>query len=494
MVAFHCGSTFAMRYDVASNTWSNSSAVTQYGVFQGVGAVTDPTSGLVYLAGGYTGSRNSMSVYDFDTDSFQPNSLPLPDPATIFAARAYYGNVFSIRRKSILYFGGYDNSLKPIPEDNVVSEYVPSTGTWQSLVTSGAPPVMRSDHCMATNDDGSLVVIYGGRVGGMPSFLNDLYILDTATQIWRPGTGGLVRSYTACTIAGNQLIIWGGIDSYSEHVGPDVQIYNIDTNTWITTYTPPDSYIGKNSTLPGTSTPLPDGEGSSPHVGAIAGGAVGGLALIMAAILLFVFLRRKRESRYSKSLVNSDFEEEDRKPAAQQPSRTDEEEMRTLRAHIQTQQEELEMQRRLLIMQQERNQEYQRQQLLLQQQQLQQQQEELYPSGYSYQPPVIFGAGTSTPEPHSYELASVPVILPTSHYHPPAPSAFNSYPPQPYQPVSSPAQSHTILTVATVGETMSPVLSRVNTLPVHDGGSVDNTQTTNQNPGNPQLGARERQR
>ncbi|KAF9996486.1 Leucine-zipper-like transcriptional regulator 1 [Entomortierella chlamydospora] len=462
MIAFHCGSVFAMRYDVASNTWTNSSTFEEYGYFQGIGAVTDPSSGLVYLAGGYTTcDRNSMSIYDFDTDSFQPNSPSLPNPATVFAARAYYGNVFSKQRNSILYFGGYNSSLEPIPKHNVVSEYVPTTGYWQSLITSGVPPAMRSDHCMTTNDDGSLVIIYGGRVGA--NFVNDLYILDTVAQTWRSGTGGMARVYAACTIAGNQLLIWGGRDAYNEIVSTDVEIYNIDTDTWVTTYTPPDSYTSKNST--------PNGKGSSSHAGAIAGGVVGGLALIMAAILLFIFRRRRRESRYSRSLANSDYEEEDRKPAAQPTSDTNEEEVRVLRAHIQTQQEELDMQRRLLIMQQERNQEYQRQQLILQQQQLQQDQEELYPSGYSYQPPVNFGTGASTPEPHNYESVEIPLVAQTSTYHPPTPSAINPYPPQPYQPALSPEPSEAMISVTTFG----------NTRPL-------------ENPGNPQFGARERLR
>ncbi|KAF9172522.1 hypothetical protein BGX21_005387 [Mortierella sp. AD011] len=458
MIAFHCGSVFAMRYEVASNTWTNSSVFEKYGYFQGIGAVTDPSSGLVYLAGGYTTSnRNSMSIYDFDTDSFQPNSPSLPNPATVFAARAYYGNVFSKQRNSILYFGGYNSTLDSIPKHNVVSEYVPSTGYWQSLITSGAPPAMRSDHCMTANDDGSLIIIYGGRVGA--NFVNDLYILDTATQIWRSGTGGMARAYAACTIAGNQLLIWGGEDAYKEIVSTDVEIYNIDTDTWITTYTPPDSYTGENST--------PSVKHS--HAGAITGGVVGCLALIIAAILLFVFRRRRRESRYSRSLANSDYEEEDRKPAAQPTSDANVEEVRALRAHIQTQQEELEMQRRLLIMQQERNQEYQRQQLILQQQQLQQDQEELYPLGYSYQPPVNFG--TSTLEPHNYESVGIPLVTQTSTYHPPAPSTINSYPPQPYQPSPSPEPSEAMISVATSG----------NTRPL-------------ESLGNPQFGARERLR
>ncbi|KAF9199447.1 hypothetical protein BGZ49_010448 [Haplosporangium sp. Z 27] len=475
MIAFHCGTPFAMRYNVAKNTWNASSATAVNGVFQGIGAVTDPLSGSVYLAGGYTGNRDTMSIYSFSSDSFLPNSELLPTSG-MFQSRAYYSNVYSKQRQSILYFGGYNSSLLPLVQNNVITEYVPASDSWQTLVTTGIPPEMRSDHCMATNDNGTLVVIYGGRRSGA-GFVNDIYILDTISQTWRTGTSGLVRAYAVCVIAGNQLLVWGGVDMYSNNVDSDVQIYNIDSDTWISTYTPPKSYFNSgNNPIMGPNTPSPSVPAASSNVGAIVGGVVGGLAAVIAAALLFVFFRRKRGNQYTKSLVNSEPEDDQyQKASTTQKSRGgQEEEMKNLRAHIMSQQEELEMQRRLLIRQQERNQEYQRQlnqQELKHQHALQPPKTEIIQLVNNYQPsktevlqpiilsqaPVIFEAGPSTSIGNYNDSIKVPVPTPQGYYHPPPPlvSQPNSISSQFYPATSSPASSHAMLTVAT-GSDSSP--------------------------------------
>ncbi|KAF9114374.1 hypothetical protein BGX27_011007 [Mortierella sp. AM989] len=302
---------------------------------------------------------------------------------------------------NILYFGGYNISMKSNRQDNVVSEYIPSTGIWQTLLTSGPSPAMRADHCMTANDDGSLIVIYGGSLAGS-TFLNDIYILNTISQTWSMGTAGMTRAYATCTIAGDQLLVWGGLDGYKELANTDVQIYNIHKNAWVTTYIPPASYIDTNPTQRTPSSPLPSDESS--NAASIAGGIAGGLVVIAGVILLFIFLRRKRGGQYELSLINTKYEEDyDSTPARQQTSRNEEEELRDLRAHILTQQEELDMQRRVLIAQQEQNQEHHRQQIQLFQQQQEQQPRECYQAGYPYQPPITHGAGVATPEPLVFE-------------------------------------------------------------------------------------------
>ncbi len=134
-------------------------------------------------------------------------------------------------------------------------------------------------------------------------FLNDLYILDTVTQTWRQGAPGPTRVYAACAVAGNQLLLWGGLNESKNRVDSTVHIYNFDLNTWGSSYTPPPSYLG-SAKIP----PPQAGEGGSEgergvngqvssgsNVAAIAGGVAGGLVVILAAIL-FVVCRRKRSN------------------------------------------------------------------------------------------------------------------------------------------------------------------------------------------------------
>ncbi|KAG0347144.1 hypothetical protein BGZ54_005020, partial [Gamsiella multidivaricata] len=56
MVTFHSNSSanasFAYHYSVVTGQWTQSTVQAQFGSNEGVGAVTDPNTGLVYLAGG----------------------------------------------------------------------------------------------------------------------------------------------------------------------------------------------------------------------------------------------------------------------------------------------------------------------------------------------------------------------------------------------------------------------------------------------------------
>ncbi|KAF9435838.1 hypothetical protein BGZ76_005413 [Entomortierella beljakovae] len=254
-----------------------------------------------------------MTVYDFNSDAFQSNSKLLPDPKQAFNSRAYYGNAYSKKRNSILYFGGYTGSLESISQDNVVTEYIPGTGIWQTLKTTGTAPPMRADHCMTSNDDGTIVVIFGGRSSQGNTFLSDLYILDTVRLDWVTGAPGVIRAYVACTIAGDQFLAWGGVDGNDLVAGSGMLIYNLSSNSWVTSYTPPPSYVHDTPTT-ATKTTVPQGSsttspssvgGESSNAGIIAGGVVGAIAVIAIALLVYRFRFANRRSHRRSSLVNS---------------------------------------------------------------------------------------------------------------------------------------------------------------------------------------------
>ncbi|KAG0090701.1 hypothetical protein BGZ93_009195 [Podila epicladia] len=379
MATFHSGgTTFAFRYNVDTDTWQQSRLTAQFAGYQGVSAVTDPNTGLAYLPGSYTdGSRNSMNIYNFDTDAMV--QVDLPPASSLFPNRAYYSIAWSQKRMSAIIFGGYNASLGAIPGGyNAVTEFVPSSGTWANMSTTGVGPSARADTCMTSNDDGSLVIVYGGRPYNNAPYTGEVFILDTVAKTWRQGTSGPVRIYTTCVIAGDQLLIWGGVDQTT--VAPaTIYIYNIASNTWVTQYTPPASYLVPKT----TPTPEDGSGGSEPNAGAIAGGVVGGLAVI-CAIVLFVLWRRRRADGYSYGNSNDDNEGKHSSPPTSLPAKAmtrEEEEIHQMRVQLQNQQEQLDLQRRLLQLQQE-------------QQHLNSQQQ----SQYNYQPPTFYStAGVSGP-------------------------------------------------------------------------------------------------
>ncbi|KAG0289820.1 Acyl-CoA-binding domain-containing protein 5 [Linnemannia gamsii] len=192
----------------------------------------------------------------------------------------------------------------------MVSEFKPDTQTWGTMVTTGTTPTMRADHCIVPNEDGTKVVVYGGRLENN-TVIGDISILDTATQTWTAGAIGPPRMYAACAVAGDQLIIWGGKAADDLPPPNDLIIYNIVTRTWVSQYTPPASYRDlkdppalTRTTAPWPVSPQKGVVGSTDDttaskslpVGAIVGGIVAGLVLVVVCVWFFVF-RRRRQTR-----------------------------------------------------------------------------------------------------------------------------------------------------------------------------------------------------
>ncbi|KAG0070996.1 hypothetical protein BGZ89_011881 [Linnemannia elongata] len=248
MIVFRAGEpNYIRRYIVASGNWSLSKVNLTYGNREGVGAVTDPNNGLVYIARGYTDiNERSVDVYNVDTDNL--SELPLPPATSFLAQRTYYGNVWCQPRKSILYFGGYALETQPAPISPDITEFVPSNQTWSTLKTNGEPPSLRADHCMTINEYGTRMVVYGGSPNDQSPMSGEVFMFDTTTLTWTKGKAGEPRAYATCTIAGNQLLIWGGMTANKTVASRDVMIYNMDNDTWVQGYVPPAWYLNPSAT------------------------------------------------------------------------------------------------------------------------------------------------------------------------------------------------------------------------------------------------------
>jgi hypothetical protein len=170
------------------------------------------------------------------------------------------------------------------------------------------------------------VVLFGGRLWAESVIVsNEVFVLDVDSGNWTQGvSANQPRMYPACTVAGNQLIVWGGRTAENVLAPPEILIYDFVLRNWTTRYTAPPSYANLNpppkivrttppwattsptssSSSPGvlipTPTPTPTGTTPTPNPnpGVVAAGVVGGLGLIAAFIGVF-FLRylRKRNRR-----------------------------------------------------------------------------------------------------------------------------------------------------------------------------------------------------
>ncbi|KAK5805636.1 hypothetical protein F5H01DRAFT_74851 [Linnemannia elongata] len=327
MFVFHLrDSDKPMQYNVRKNTWSVTNYTFNNMIQQGINVVTDPNTGLMYLPGGYSALNLDGTTETFKKlETFDPLTLSvrqtdLPTSTDVFPVRWYYGNVWSQVKNAVLYFGGNNPNGKTSPQtvENVVTAFSPASMLFFTWNAGGTVPEMRVDHCMAANEDGSKVLIYGGRLR-TNVVSKDVFVLDVMGQTWTQGiSANQSRMYTACTVAGDQLLIWGGSSADGVMAPAEMLIYDYVKRNWTTQYTPPASYASlkppppivrtappwataaptsstKASTTPTqiptatpTSTPTPNS-----NTGAITAGVVGGLALAAAVIGVFFFRHRR---------------------------------------------------------------------------------------------------------------------------------------------------------------------------------------------------------
>ncbi|KAF9986204.1 hypothetical protein BGZ75_002084 [Mortierella antarctica] len=306
------------KYHIASNSWEPSAVKVQDPTKEGLQAVEDQASGLVYLAGGFQSDDSQMYVYNVDYDSISK----FPMPSDYMEDRKDYAAVYLKSRKSILYFGGSTSSSSSsgggsgggqISAD-LVTEFIPSTGSWTTLNIHSQNPPHRTDFCMVANDDGSKVVVFGGRLdnGG---YAKDLWVLDVATLTWTQGPSWVEpRMSTTCTVAGSMFIAWGGSNGLWTVDGTAI-LYDLDHGQYVSAYVPPPSYASSNggegvqSRSPAGNPDHANGnadvstdERSKSNAMLVVGGIIGAVFLLACLILVTVFMRKHRKQIQSQCI------------------------------------------------------------------------------------------------------------------------------------------------------------------------------------------------
>ncbi|KAK3833250.1 MAG: hypothetical protein J3R72DRAFT_231613 [Linnemannia gamsii] len=302
---FHLSeSNSLVQYNVQNDTWQNSPAKFPDAKLKGVSAVTDPRTGLIYLAGGYQEVKVNvpylklMDIFDPVTQSIL--TIDLPDPTQIFPARQYYGNVWSKHLNSIVYWGGWNTSHMGQEQTlNGVTTLFTDTMTWSTMTTQGVAPGKRVFHCMAVNEDGTMLAIYGGKNSNI-TVDGELWVLNLVTSSWSQEPTGPPRAFAACTIAGDQFLIWGGLINENVIAPAEMIIYSFSTSTYVKQYTPPAFYMDLKPppSLTRTTAPWATDELKQFPVGVAIGGGVGGLVLIGAIAGFFTLRKRHRHDQF----------------------------------------------------------------------------------------------------------------------------------------------------------------------------------------------------
>ncbi|KAF9935144.1 hypothetical protein FBU30_007523 [Linnemannia zychae] len=260
----------------------------------GLQAVAHPKTGIVYTPTGY--NNTNMSIFDFSTNTISSATLP---PQSFGGWRFYTFNWNELRQTFFLYGG----QGKPGP--SYFYEFDASKMQWTELITKGTVPPRLRAACMAPAYNGSKMVLFGGNPPGADS-VGTLFILDVPTMTWSQGPStdpSQNRSQMACTVSGDNFIAWGGIrftpgSSGKPTIPMSVEplIYNIYTGEWTTRYVR--ATLGIKAVSKKTSK----------NIGAIIGGAVGGIALLLViAFLAFIMIRRRRQDKYDHQNLPEEF-------------------------------------------------------------------------------------------------------------------------------------------------------------------------------------------
>ncbi|KAG0081082.1 hypothetical protein BGZ92_000362 [Podila epicladia] len=292
-------------YDITSDSWKLAMSRTGLpdDIREGMRAVVDPNSGLVYI-----NSNLYMHVFDPRDNMIKRTTLIEGD---IMPTRKFAGVAYLKSRQKIIYMGGL-TGFNMYGFNMDISEYSPQTEGWTVWKTKGDGPSLRTDHCLATNEDGSIVVVYGGRIpksnpnDPATEFTGSLHVLNVTTETWTQEQSTSSRLYVTCVIIGDQFIVWGGSNGSITYLGPPT-IYSLTQKKWVESYTAP-AYMKSLATVTGPlSVPTPptptsssgskneSKASSSPNLGAILGGVFGGLFVLTVASTIHLCLRRRED-------------------------------------------------------------------------------------------------------------------------------------------------------------------------------------------------------
>ncbi|KAF9174146.1 hypothetical protein BGX21_007622 [Mortierella sp. AD011] len=278
-------------YDIETGSWSvNTQSPANSSPQMGLKAVTDSSSGLVYIPSGANQGNNMM---EYNPTTGASRSLPMPSEFAGYGL-AYYSVVWSTQRNSILLYGGHLITANYSANEQLF-EYKPSTSTWSLVNTTGQSPGNVENHCAVAANGGAKMVVFGGQ-NPATTQLGGIYILDIPSLTWVEGADigqALSRSNMACTVSGDNFVAWGGdrFGEISEAMGTPV-IYNLKSNQWTTQYS-----------LSGADV-VPAGSSNKTKVGAAIGASIG--ALVMLALIgYFVFRRTQRSMDSQKDIESS---------------------------------------------------------------------------------------------------------------------------------------------------------------------------------------------
>ncbi|KAG0242849.1 hypothetical protein BGX31_011512, partial [Mortierella sp. GBA43] len=287
MFTFSYGNGYV--YDVRTNIWSIEMTNLPVGIFNM--AASDMETGLVYIpcSGFSMTGPVEPGLLELDLKAKTVNNRVLLEPTTLI----YYFGTWSAPLRSILFYTG----------NRTLYTYTPSKvdGTsngWGTFETTGGSfsTNVPLNVCFVSAHNGStMVLLFRDSEGRM-----NVNVLDVETRTWKSGPFDTVTNAIACSVSGDQLISYGMSNKNTTTSPNSVSVYNMKTEKWVTTYTPPPPQpMPTSPTQPGSNTDSntdsADDHSNKTVIIIVVTGVL--LAIILTSIATYIGATKRSKSR-----------------------------------------------------------------------------------------------------------------------------------------------------------------------------------------------------
>lgn len=237
-------------YDIAADTWSSAAPLPD--TIYGAGSTI--IGNKIYVVGGCnngspTGFKNTLYIYDIDSNSWSTGAIYPGGPKEYICAVALNGKLYAS--------GGDGNNAGSVWIKNDLFEYNPETDTWTAKQSM---PVPKSYHGMVAVN-GKIYAIGGAENSATLS--KSVFEYDINTDSWTEKAAmPNSRILFASTAKGNNIYIIGGTSAVNAATEKTVYIYNVDTDTWTSGEDTLSARLGAKSVLYGNDIYLMGGVSS----------------------------------------------------------------------------------------------------------------------------------------------------------------------------------------------------------------------------------------
>ncbi|KAG0011603.1 hypothetical protein BGZ81_002079 [Podila clonocystis] len=257
--AFFSLPSFLQGYNVPTRHWFRPRAdMDDCPTLFNLGSITDTDSGLIY---GLMSSKDDVPYWVLSI--FDPaNGRCTTQGMAHFAIKGQgeLKGVYS-RAQGALFFMDTAKRENPATGKLTMYKYDIMSQTLTNITVTGTIPDARNGACVASNFNGTKIILAGGLKGTNDSTitppvtnviapghaLQDIYLFDVGSLSWSRLKDAPTAYYdSVCAFQGYHLILFGGYKSFNsnspfnyEYNTNDLAILDVQNNVWINNYTAP---------------------------------------------------------------------------------------------------------------------------------------------------------------------------------------------------------------------------------------------------------------